>query len=111
MAAFTDVVRRRATAMVVTMSDSTPHTMRPAAAPPFAVISPANAGEVGSDAPRSASQPGTVEISPVAIASTPTRALIQRPMPPKTATSAWLTAAKTIPVSYTHLTLPTTPYV
>src|SRR5690606_38300061 len=84
---------------VVATSDSTPHTTSAATALPFAAIRPLNAEAVGSAAPIDASQPGTVEISPVATATTPTRALTQRPMPPNTATSAWFTAANATPAT------------
>src|SRR5690606_26103218 len=75
--ALVEVVRRSATTMVVATSDSTPHTTSAATALPLAAISPANADEVGSAAPIEASQPGTVEISPVATATTPMSALTQ----------------------------------
>src|SRR5690606_5670865 len=94
-----DVVRRSATAIVVPTIDSTPHTISAAMAPLFAAIRPVNAGAVGSAAPRDASHPGTVEMSPVATAMTPTSALIQRPTPPNTATSAWFTAANATPAT------------
>ena len=45
------------------------------------------------------STPGTVETTPVATASTPISAEIQRPAPPNTATSAWFTAANATPAA------------
>src|SRR5690349_20987759 len=97
--AFAEVVRRSVTARVVAPRDSTPQTISEATADPLPAMRPANAGDVGRAAPSPANHPGTVEIRPVATASTPISALIQRPMPPKTATSAWFTAANATPAS------------